>query len=133
MRKTIRTMKGESGQVLILTALCLVVVVGSVGIAVDVGMLYRAKRIMQTAADAGAIAAGFELPFGDATAAAKADAALNGVTDGSNGATVTVNNPPLSGPNAGNSGYVEVIASQSQPLYFLRVFNKSSATVSARA
>src|SRR5208283_2269422 len=118
MQKTIRTMKGESGQVLILTALCLTVVVSFVGLAVDVGMLYRAERVMQTAADAGAIAAAFELPFGDATAAARADAALNGVTNGSNGATVTVNNPPLSGPNAGNSSYVEVIASQSQTLFF---------------
>ena len=123
----------DCGQVLILTALCLTVLISSLGLAVDVGMLYHAKRLMQTAADAGAIAAAYELPFGDATAAARADAALNGVTNGSNGATVTVNNPPLSGPNAGNSSYVEVIASQSQTLFFLSVLNTSTATVSARA
>ncbi len=131
--ETVKGMKDESGQVIIVTAFSLVAILASVGLAVDVGTMYRARRVLQSAADAGAIAAAVELPYGDATAAAQADAASNGITNGSNGATVTVNNPPLSGPNAGNSAYVEVIASQSESLFFMRALGKTSATVSARA
>jgi Flp pilus assembly protein TadG len=106
---------------------------GLVGFSVDVGTLLRAKRVMQSAADSAAIAGAAELSFGDVTAAARADAALNGVTNGASGTTVTVNNGPASGPNAGNAKYVEVIVSQSQPTFFMRLLNHSSMMVSARA
>lgn len=131
--ETLKTIKDDSGQVMILTALGLVLLLGATGLAVDVGTLYRAKRVAQAAADSGAITAAMELPFGDATTAARADASLNGVTNGSNGATVTVNNPPLAGPNAGNASFVEVIASTSQSLFFLNILNKTSTSVNARA
>jgi Flp pilus assembly protein TadG len=106
---------------------------GFVALAVDVGLMFRAEREMQTAADSGAIAGAEELNYGDVSAAVKVDTARNGVTDATNGATVAVNNPPLSGPHAGNSGYVEVIVSKSQVTYFMNVLNQGSMTVSARA
>jgi Flp pilus assembly protein TadG len=123
----------ERGQTIILAALCVPLLLGFVALAVDAGLMFRAEREMQTAADSAAIAGAEEVNFGDVTAAAKADAALNGVTDGQNGATVTVNNPPLSGPNTGNSGSVEVIVSASQTTYFMNVFNQGSMTVIGRA
>jgi hypothetical protein len=46
---------------------------------------------------------------------------------------VTVNNPPASGPNSGNSNAVEVIVTQAQPTYFLAMAGFSSLNVSARA
>ncbi|MGA2409965.1 MAG: hypothetical protein ABSG46_06185, partial [Candidatus Binataceae bacterium] len=58
---------------------------------------------------------------------------LNGFTNGSNNTTVTVNNPPASGPNAGNSDYVEVIVSQPQSTWFLSVLGYSQLSVKARA
>jgi uncharacterized membrane protein len=61
-----------------------------VGFAVDVGVLFRDKRILQTAADAGAIAGAEEYKYGDWSDAAKKAATHNGVTDGINGYTVTV-------------------------------------------
>jgi Flp pilus assembly protein TadG len=48
----------ERGQSTILMALLTgTILIGFVGLAVDVGMLYREKSMAQTAADAGAIAA----------------------------------------------------------------------------
>jgi hypothetical protein len=101
-----------------------------VAFAVDVGLLLRAKRVVQTAADSAAIAGAAELPFGNWLAAAKADAAQNGVTDGSGGATVAVTN--ITGPS-GNKNYVQVIATQPQPTFFMKMFNFNSMPVSARA
>jgi hypothetical protein len=49
------------------------------------------------------------------------------------GAVVTVNNPPASGPHAGDAGYVEVIASAPEPTFFMKIFSRNSATVAARA
>src|SRR5688572_23827074 len=84
-----------------------------VGLAVDGGQLYVARRTMQEAADAAAYAGGVVLYQGgtvaEAASAAALDATRNGFTDGVSGATVTVNAPPASGPSAGNNRYVEVI------------------------
>ncbi len=123
----------ERGQTVILAALFLPVLMGFLALAVDAGVMFRAEREMQTAADSAALAGAEEINFGDVTAAAKADAKRNGVTDGVNGATVKVNNPPLNGPNAGQGGFVEVIVSQPQLTYFLNVLNRGSMTVGARA
>jgi len=116
-----------------MAALCMPLLMGFVALAVDAGLMFHAEREMQTAADSAAVAGAQEINFGDVVAAAKADAALNGVTDGSNGATVTVNNPPKSGPHTGSSSYVEVIVSKSQPTFFMSVLNQNSMTVLGRA
>jgi uncharacterized membrane protein len=106
---------------------------GFMALAADVGLLFRAKRNMQIAADAGAINAAAELSVGDWTAAGKAGSALNGVTDGVNNTTVVVNNPPASGAYKGNGSYVEVVVSQLQPTFFMNAFGKKSMLVAARA
>lgn len=123
----------ERGQTIILAALCMSVLLGFLALAVDVGLMFNAKREMQTAADSAAIAGAQELNFGDVIAAAKADSARNAVTDGKYGATVTVNNPPKSGPHTGNGAYVEVIVSQSQATFFMNALSRKSMTVSGRA
>ena len=128
-----KLLNDERGQTVIMAAFCLPLLMGFVALAVDVGLMFRAERQVQAAADSGAIAGAKELEFGDAIAAAKADAARNGVVDGSVGTTVTVNNPPLSGPHAGDTSYVEVIASESQSTFFMSIFNQGSMTVSGRA
>lgn len=128
-----KRLRDEDGQTIILAALCMPLLLGFVALAVDAGLMFRAEREMQTAADSGAVAGAKELNFGDVTSAAKADTARNGVTDGVNGAMVTVNNPPLSGPHAGNPYYVEVIVTKSQATFFMNVLNRSSMTVLGRA
>jgi Flp pilus assembly protein TadG len=125
--------KGEAGQAIALVALGLVVLLGFVGLGIDIGQLRYVKRRVQSAADSAAIAGAQELLYSDVSSAAKADSATNGFTDGVSGATVTVNNPPLSGPHTGSSLYVEAIVSENQPTFFAKVLGISSATVSGRA
>lgn len=116
--------RDQSGQTTIVLALCIFSVLGMAGLSSDVGVLFRTKRILQTAADAAAITAASEGRYGDYTTPAKAIAALNGVTDGSNGYTVSV------GLIAG--GY-RVTASQAAPTFFLKLFHINSINVSATA
>jgi hypothetical protein len=133
-----RRLKDESGQSLVIAAFCMTCLMGCVALAADVGLMLRAKRLLQTAADSAAIAGALEINFAamdgnTVTNAANLAAQKNGFTNGSNGVTITVNPTPTSGPHAGLPGYVEVIAAQSQPTFFMQVFGRSSMTVSARA
>lgn len=112
----------------------MLVLMGFAALAADVGILWSEKRQMQTAADAAAIAAATALRNGGSMNSAADDvAALNGFSNGANGVVVTVNNPPASGVEAGNSGFVEIIVSQPEPTYFMRVLGYASVKVSARA
>jgi hypothetical protein len=133
----LKLLRDQRGQTTIIIGLCILCLCGMAGFAVDVGTLFRAKRTLQTAADAGAVAGAGELRFltvdsTTLTAVVDAATAQNGMTNGSNGVTVTVNNPPLSGSHTG-SGYVEVIVSQAAPTYFMRLFGLSTMSVSARS
>jgi Putative Flp pilus-assembly TadE/G-like len=127
-------MSGSSGQVLVLVTMGIVMLTAFAGIAVDVGQFWSARRHMQTAADAAAIAAAVAVREGNTpTAPADAITSQNGFTNGSNNVTVTVNNPPKSGPYTGNASYVEVIVTQPQPAYFLRALGYDSLGVSVRS
>ena len=132
-----KLIRDERGQTTIIMGLCIFCLCGMAGFAVDVGTLFRDKRMLQAAADAGAIAGAAALRFltvdsTTLTAVVDAATAQNGMTNGSNGVTVTVNNPPASGSHSG-SGYVEVIVSQAAPTYFMKLFHLTSITVSARS
>src|SRR5258707_15075779 len=103
-----KILRDENGQTLVLTALCMTALLGFMALAIDVGLLFRAKRNMQIAADGAALAAALDYYYNNATAsnpvahaqaAGQTAATANGVTDGTNG-TVTINCHPTSGPNA---------------------------------
>src|ERR1700733_14933047 len=98
----------ESGQSLIVAALCMTCLMGFVALAADVGVLLHERRLVQIAADSGAIAGASELGFSDVVAAATADATANGFTGAANGASVSVSIGPLTGPHTGDRNYVEV-------------------------
>jgi hypothetical protein len=121
---------------MVVTAMALATLLGFAGLAADVGFAWNKRRQLQTAADAAALAAEHELLAGQSGAlvqSATDDAARNGFTAGVGDATLTVNNPPASGLYAGNSQAVEVIVSQPQPAFFLRVLGFASLAASARA
>jgi Flp pilus assembly protein TadG len=131
----------EAGQTLIAVALMLVVLLGALGLAIDMGYLRYMKRQLQTAADAAAIAGALEINScgGSSGCSNLIDAAQkasgeNGFTDGTRGVTVAVNNPPTTAgdPHSGDAHYVEVIVSQPEPSHFANVFGVSSTTLSAR-
>ena len=125
-----KILRDESGQTLIFVALALTCVLGLVGVATDVGLLFHFKRNLQIAADSAAVAGALQLKINTAavSSAATAAAAKNGVSSG-----VTVHNPPTSGPHSASAAYVEVIITQSEPLFFARVLGLSSMNVAARA
>src|ERR1700722_7552211 len=128
--------KNEAGQALVFAAVGLAVLIGFAGLGIDMGMLRYQKRLQQTAADSGALAGANNLAFpasGGVTAGAKGATAGNGFTDGANQLTVTVNNPPTSGPHNGNNKYVEVLVTAVQPTYFMKVLGINSETLTARA
>jgi len=91
--------KDEKGQVLMLTAMAIPVLLGIVGFATDLGIMFRAKRNLQTVADAAATAGALDYLYNGSSASAgtagQAAATQNGVTNGTGGAVVTVNSPPL--------------------------------------
>src|SRR3984893_9674634 len=132
--QTART--GQSGQTTVLVGVILTVLIAFVSIASDFGLFQKDRRKMQNAADSAAIAGEQEINAGNAGAAvsaAKHDAALNGYADGVSQITVTVNNPPLSGPHSGDSSAVEVIVSRVQSTMLLKFVNISTIKITARA
>jgi hypothetical protein len=130
-----KRIKDESGQALIMVALSLTCILGFVGFATDVGVLLHAKRNLQIAADAAALAGANEINIDQTkiVSAGKAASAQNGFTNGSNAVSVAVNNGPLSGLHINDPSYVEAIVTQTQPTFFMRLFSFTSMPVSARA
>jgi hypothetical protein len=129
--------KEESGQVLVLTVLCCTVFLGFMALALDVGLLFRAKRNLQVAADSAATAAALDYYYygnaDDANAVGRKAASLDNVTDGVNGTSVVVNYPVVNGVYAGKTGYFEVIVKQPNPTIFMGIFQRNSVTVATRA
>jgi len=129
--------RNEEGQTLVLTAFCMTAMLGFLALSIDVGVLFRTKRTLQTAADAAAVAAAQNYMWTGITSkaqtAGKNASASNGYTDGTNNVTVAINLPPLSGPNAGTSGFAEAIVTQPVGTPFMAMFGRGSVSVSARA
>lgn len=128
----------DSGNILVLTALFMVCLLGFVGFAADMGVIVLQRRTAQNAADCAAVEGALERPWASSdattvTAAAQNSASTNGFTNGSNGVTVSVNNPPLYGSHSGDSNYVEVIVQKNVSTIFLQLLNDNSMTVMARA
>lgn len=127
----------ESGQMLIVAALSLLVLFGFLALSCDIGLLFRAKRNLQIAADAAATAGALDYYYNgsisSAQSAALEAASANGVINGQGGVVVTIDSPPKQGPNSGVSGDVEVIIQQPNPTIFMKMFDRDSLTVAARA
>ncbi|HEV2306844.1 MAG TPA: pilus assembly protein TadG-related protein, partial [Candidatus Acidoferrales bacterium] len=140
----------QAGQALVLTAVALVVLMGFAGLAIDMGVLRYEKRLQQTAADAAAIAGANNLAYGGVTVGAQNAAASNGFTDNGGGQVsncststnppaavgtvcVQINNPPASGPHAGDGNYVEALVADVHPTYFMKVLGINSEAITARA
>jgi Putative Flp pilus-assembly TadE/G-like len=107
--------QSERGQVLPLVAICLAVMMLFAGLAVDAGYWSYQQRQQQNAADAAALGGAQALLANGcnnqtaANTAGQFDAASNGYTNGSGGVTVTVSNPSVVGPYAGQSCAVSAV------------------------
>jgi Flp pilus assembly protein TadG len=102
-----KNLRDESGQTVVFVAFFMAVLgLGFVAFALDVGELYREKRMAQSAAQAAAVAAAEEVGYGNTSnkqAVANAMATLNGFNTGlaTNPATVALSTP-LSGNFTGS-------------------------------
>ncbi|HYG85934.1 MAG TPA: pilus assembly protein TadG-related protein [Azospirillum sp.] len=124
------------GTVAITLAMALPILVGMAALGIEVGVWYHSKRTLQAVADAAAVAAAIESGRGDKrliTDAATADAAENGFVVSPPTTTLTVNFPPLTGPNAGDNAAVEVVATRRHSPLLSALFLKEAPTVSARS
>ncbi len=140
-REPRRLWQDESGQTLVLAAVCFAVLVAFLGLAVDVGHLRYAKHHLQLAADAAALASGLEMrvcgsatPCSAMASAVQSSLAENGfatasvvyncATAGASPLVVMLNLPPCSlgasDMNQGRTGYLEVLLQQQVASYFAR-------------
>src|SRR3954453_23081742 len=98
-------LRDERGIVLVLSALSMTMLIGFVALAVEVGLWYKTRRMLQTAADSASLAGAFAKQAGGdnakITALASYDATRNGWS--STTGTIAVNSPPASGTDVGKS------------------------------
>jgi Flp pilus assembly protein TadG len=133
-----RFFREECGQTLVFTALLMCCLMGFMALAVDMGVLFRTQRRLQTAADAAAVAAGLASDYGmtvtgcgtgvsSVTCAAYQAAGANLCSPADTACKTavtnrtTVNIPPLNGWHTG-AEYIEVIIKQPTPAVFMGTF-----------
>jgi hypothetical protein len=116
-------------------ALATPVLIGGAGLAVETSFDYLSHSHLQSAADAAAYAASIEAMGGSnlatITAAASQQATANGWS-AANG-SITVHNPPSSGPNQGSPSAVEVQLTQNVPRFFTALFTPGTFSISVRS
>ena len=151
--RNLRQLADESGQVIVIVALCMVVLIAFLGIAVDVGYLRYEKRRLQKAADAAALAGALEVRVCGTTpnciamqTAASTALSENGFNDvtvrsgctvpSTSAITLTLNNPVClvsSDPNLTKTSYVEALVTETVQGYFSRILGFKGFQLSARA
>jgi len=106
------------------------------GLAVDAGMLEWRYLQMQGAARAAAVAACLERRENQSWTYAtmgQTAASANGYTNGVNGVTVTVENPPSSGSYSGNSSAFRAIITQAVSPSFLSILGMGKVNMQAQS
>jgi Flp pilus assembly protein TadG len=116
-------LRSESGQVVALFAVLLIVLFGVAALVIDVGVWFAASRNVQGTADAAALAAAQELPNDPARASSEA------------ASYTTLNNAALSGSPAfsPDNSTVTVTVQRDVPSVFAKNFGLTSETIKARA
>jgi len=128
--------RDDRGATLVLMALTTTVLLAITGFGVDVGWWYTIQRQNQSAADAGALSAAYELlPNPTWTAAqltpfASQAAAQNGYAGTTPAVTYPCGSPPCL---AQNSGGIQVVLQQPQSTWFAALTGLNSVTIANRA
>ena len=146
---TARREDGTRGQVIVIFALSLVVIMAAAGLAFDIGRFYSERRFLQNAADAGALAIANALIRGESNADAEAegrDVLVRNLAASPTGTAALVATTPQYAPgHAGSpahltsgvlitsSGDVRVAVKSDVTYTFGRVIGLGSAVVSGQA
>ena len=128
------------GFILVFTALCILGLIGALGLVVDIGRIYIAKSELQVFTDSAAVAATMELDgtstgIQRATAQVAADSnTWNLATTAFSGATIQFSQNPT-GPWDSNPAnpkgylYAQVQAQEPQPIYFMPSFQAAHSSM----
>ena len=119
--------RNERGQSLVLTVVVLVSLLGMAALVLDVGSWYRAKRQLQSTADAAALAGAQALPDtpGNATSLAKDYAAKNTPDLATNDVSLSTNIVP--------NDRISIHVTRPAPGFFAKLFGIDSVQVGATA
>src|SRR5262249_29164062 len=130
------------GKTLVLFVLLVPILLGMLGMVVDMGLLLAAQRQAQNAADAAALAAAFDKFRGATDSAALGPANTFLTNNGLSGVSLTLTNTgnnrltiPYTGGSSNSGGtYLEVVVTRSVTTLFIQVLGVNSGqSVSARA
>jgi hypothetical protein len=130
------------GQILVVGAVAMVVLLGIAALVIDLGFSWMLRRQEQNAVDPAAIAAARYIPDGEwdaATEAACFYVQQHGFFEGDADCAAALSSGdlyvgvPRSGTYAGRSGYVEVYINADHPVFFGRILGQSEAWVSTLA
>jgi hypothetical protein len=135
--------RSDKGQVLVLVALCLFVLLGLAALGIDVGYMYSVRHELQRCADSGALAGAsvFRATDLDSTNPAAQDLARERATDYATRDEVTtsrLNTVPgdvvlVTFPTTPNLRRVRVEVHRTAPLFFARVLGRNDAVITAFA
>jgi hypothetical protein len=139
-RPAILIWKDQQGSIAVMTAVCLIVLTGFLGFAIDAGSWEVARRGMQGTADAAAYSAAWaykDTATTNIVTQAEGITAAHGYVAGASGVTVSVRQwpnflfTPVNYPPGSKA--IEVIVTQPQPRFFSGLYQAANPAVSARA
>jgi putative Flp pilus-assembly TadE/G-like protein len=128
-----RWWRSRSGNIAIISAICLPALVGFCGMAADTGYWFYQSRQLQAAADIAAFDGAVVISQNGNSSAINAAATSGATGNGwvSSQGTITINDPPKSGTHQNNES-VEVILTENVPRYFTLIYSQSPVPLSAR-
>jgi Flp pilus assembly protein TadG len=133
MRRQLASRRGERGQVIVMCALSLLILLLFAGLAIDFGLAYLTKADLGKAVDAAALTGARYVAGGQTTAQNMAISAFNMNYPHPKGDTVQVTVPPFTIDSMGNKVLTVTATSTIQP-YFLSLLPAfQTLNVSARA
>lgn len=125
-RRAVERAGDDQGAVAVIVAISMVVLIGVAALAVDVGSLYAERRALQTAADAGALAGVQELPASPGMAVSVAQTYV-----ASNAPQATNCAVSITSDLAANDTIQVIVTTGNSPLFFARIWGRTSSAVSA--
>lgn len=131
----------ESGQILVLTAVSMVALMGIMAITLDASFMFEKRNRLHAVADAAAKSAAIEIVRNPSVTQAGLEAfadqqalAHNFTSTRQGGTTsVVINRPPTSGTFAGNTSYVEAVVSEVTSTFFAKILGWTNMTPLATA
>ena len=136
-----RPSHGESGQILVLTTVSMIALMGIMALTLDASFMFEKRNRLHAVADAAAKSAAIEVIRNPSVSQASLEAfadqqalAHGFVSTRQSGTTsVVINRPPTSGTFAGNVSYVEAVVSEVTSTFFAKIVGWTNMTPLATA